>query len=411
MPYYPSASQQYDEQPALSPHYRQPSYDSDADANYYVDDDSGVAATGHRLPQYQSFGMPTYRGEYKPTQYYYAQGPSYNYLKDRNGANNPLDDLHEKMLQEDERERQSNLPVGQQQQWYQNAGHPKGMTDTFLNNLILYNNKLNAEREREVEAANEYDDDDVYYGEAANPSAYDIYDQQQPFAHAPKIQQLPKIHKPTYFQGQTSNVDRDEYSDYDRPYEHINIPTKEDEDVRELKSLNKIKHIDDNGDNDDFYKAANQPHRFSDTASYNSFDSPAEDYDDDAWINWDRKRSEATQKQSDEMKLNKMKSLQALEQQLRMALKGKQPTETTTTTAKPAKAIPTATPTLDAVLGLMKLKDAKHHEGQKEVVLSRPATPVRHIFSDPVLKAISQVGNKQHSNQVHPLPPIGETRE
>lgn len=400
LPYYDTAPQQYDEQPS---HYRPPSFDSDPGANYFLDDGSSRSnsgATGHRLSP--SFGLPTYRGEYKPTQYYYAQSPRYNYFDDRAGANNPLDDLHEEMLQEDERERQSNLPVGQEQ-WFQNAGHPRSLTNTFLNNLILYNNKLNAEREREIETANEYDEDDAYYGEAPNPSAYDLYDQQQPLAHVPKTHPLPAFEQPEFLRGRTA-VDRDEYADYDKPYDHFDAP-KEDEDVRELKSLSQTKHIENDNNKDDFYKAANQPHRFSDTASYNGFDSPVEDYDDDAWINWDRKRSEATQiKQSDEMKLNQMKSLKALEQQLRMALKAKQTTEeTTTVTAQPETTIPTAKPTLDAVLGLLKLKDVKHHEGQKEVVLSRPATPIRHIFSDPALEALSKGDNKQHTNEVRKL--------
>lgn len=398
MPYYESASQQYGEQqPPLSSHYRQQPLESDAGGvNYaYLDDSSNSnnVATGHRLPQYQSFGLPTYRGEYKPTQYYYAHSPSYNYFDDRTGANNPLDDLHEKMLQEDERERQSNLPVGQEQ-WFENAGHPRSLTNTFLNNLISYNNKLNAEREREIEAANEFEEDDAYYGESPNPSEYDIYDQQQALAHVPKTHQIPTIEQPEYFRGRTANIDRDEYADYDKLYEHIDVP-KDDEDVRELKSLSKEKHIDDD-DNDDIYRAASHPHRFADTVGYNSFDAPVEDYDDDAWINWDRKRSEATQKQSDETKLKQMKSLAY---QLRMALKAKNPTETTTITAKPDTTIPNAAPTLDAILGLMKLKDGKQHEGQKEVVLSRPATPVRHIFSDPVLDALSDI--KLHPKQVN----------
>lgn len=396
MPYYQSAPQQYDEQPLLPSHYRQQPYESDPGANYYVDDSSTIGInTGpaaHRLPQYQSFGLPTYRGEYKPTQYYYAHSPSYNYLDDRTGGSHPLDDLHEEMLQEDERERQSNAPVGQEQ-WFENAGHPRSLTNTFLNNLIMYNKKLNAEREREIEMTNGYNEDDAYYGDVSDPSAYDIYDQQQPLVYAPKAYNMPKIEKPEYFRQPMEHIDRDEYADYDKPYEHVDA-AKDDEDVLELKSLSKSKHIDND---EDFYKATNQPHRFSDTVGYNSFDSPADDYDDDTWINWDRKRSEATQKRSDENKLNKM--LNTLEHQSRMALKNKVSTEAITTTAKPT--MPTATPTLDAVLGLMKLKGGKHHEGQKEVVLSRPATPVRHVFSDPVLDALSEVGNERYSQQVN----------
>lgn len=390
--YYDAGPQQYDEQPI---HYRQQPFESDPGANYYLDDVSGSNNRGHRLPQ--SFGLPTYRGEYKPTQYYYAHSPRYNYFDDRSGGNNPLDDLHEEMLQEDERERQSNLPVGQEQ-WFQNAGHPRSLTNTFLNNLILYNNKLNAEREREIEAANEYDEDDAYYGDLPSPSAYDVYEP-PPMPHAVKTHPMPSMEQTQYFRERTPNVDRDEYTDYDKPFDQYSAP-KEDEDVRELKSLSKSTHKNNN-DDDYVYKAAGQPHRFSETVGYNGFDSPAEDYDDDAWINWDRKRSEAAPKQGDEMKLNQMKTLKALQHQLRMTLKAKELTETTTTTARLDTTIPTVTPTLDDVLGLLKLKDVRQREGQKEVVLSRPATPVRRIFSDPALDALSQGSSKQHPKQVN----------
>lgn len=434
--YYQSSLQQYDEQPPLSSHYRQQRFDSDVGANYYVDDglSSGGSIssrshnTGHRLPQYQSFGLPTYQGEYKPKQYYYAHGPSYNYYDDRLGANNPMDDLHEKMLQEDERERQSNLPVGQEQ-WYQNAGHPRTLTDTFLNNLITYNSKLNAERERELEKANEYIDnnddndnaavaaavggvdddvDDMYYGEIPNTATYDMYDQQQPF-HAPiQTHQMPKIAQTNHFRTQSvtaSDSDADDYFDYDKLYDRNHDTVRDDEDVRELKSLSqnkqtaKTKATMTTTNNDDSYQ---MPHRFADTASYHGAEATADDYDDGedaAWINWDRKRSEDTHKQIAEIQSKNMESLQALERQLKTARKDKvsAATATATTTTSTVKPDTTTSPTMDAVVNLMKLKHDNQREGQKEVVLSRPATPVRHIFSDPVLAALSKANDKQVS--------------
>ncbi|XP_050083677.1 GATA zinc finger domain-containing protein 10-like [Anopheles aquasalis] len=88
--------------------------------------------------RYTSYGLPTYRGEYKPTPYYYAHGPSYSYTDDHESSN-PLDDLHEEMLQEDERERALDYyPVGQEQ-WYESPSRPDS---AFLRNLILYNQQL-----------------------------------------------------------------------------------------------------------------------------------------------------------------------------------------------------------------------------------------------------------------------------
>ncbi|XP_058056746.1 uncharacterized protein LOC131208114 [Anopheles bellator] len=88
--------------------------------------------------RYTSYGLPTYRGEYKPTPYYYSHGPSYSY-SDEHESSNPLDDLHEEMLQEDERERARDYyPVGQEQ-WYESPSRPDS---TFLRNLILYNQQL-----------------------------------------------------------------------------------------------------------------------------------------------------------------------------------------------------------------------------------------------------------------------------
>lgn len=58
------------------------------------------------------FGLPTYHGEYKPTPYYYAHGPSYNYPDDRDTNSNPMDDLHEEMLQEEALDRAEYGPIG-----------------------------------------------------------------------------------------------------------------------------------------------------------------------------------------------------------------------------------------------------------------------------------------------------------
>lgn len=386
MPLYQSAPQ-YNEQPYVSsaryPTHHQP---YEADGNYFLGD--GI---NRHIPQYQSYGMPTYLGDYKPTPYYYAHGPSYNYFDDRIEATNPLDDLHEEMLQEDERERQSTLPIGQEQ-YFENNGQPKSLTNNYLNDLIIYNNKLNAERERDVELANEYEEDEPYYSDVPNQS-YEFYDQQPP--QPSKLRQLP-IDKQDYY-SHASNNDRDEFFGFGEEPTHNNQninKVKDDKNVRELKSLSKNNGMHDADDevdddeSDDYYsnqyreKTNKNGNYRNNNAAYNSFDS-GDDYDDDTWINWDRKRS-FSQKHIDKDNINEMKPLKALEYQLTMALKSKEAESASITTT----AIP-PTPSVDNVLGLLKLKTGKHHEGQKEVVLSRPAAPIRHTFSDPVLQALS----------------------
>lgn len=92
---------------------------------YYADDPSNYLYYAPHDPQYHSYGMPVYRGDYKPTPYLYAQGPTYQYYEDNKGATNPLDDLHEEMLEEDERERAEKQHQKQQQmrQYYQQHNH------------------------------------------------------------------------------------------------------------------------------------------------------------------------------------------------------------------------------------------------------------------------------------------------
>uniref|UniRef100_A0A182IZT3 Uncharacterized protein n=1 Tax=Anopheles atroparvus TaxID=41427 RepID=A0A182IZT3_ANOAO len=132
----------------FAPYQAAASSDYYDDSGYYGDSGRGyyyMPQPQHRRYQrnnerYTSYGLPTYRGEYKPTPYYYAPGPSYSYSDDHESSN-PLDDLHEEMLQEDERERaREYYPVGQEQ-WYESPSRPDS---AFLRNLILYNQQLQA---------------------------------------------------------------------------------------------------------------------------------------------------------------------------------------------------------------------------------------------------------------------------
>lgn len=74
--------------------------------SYYSDDPSNYLYYAPHDPQYHSYGLPVYHGDYKPTPYMYAQAPTYQYYDEKESAINPLDDLHEEMLEEDERERE-----------------------------------------------------------------------------------------------------------------------------------------------------------------------------------------------------------------------------------------------------------------------------------------------------------------
>lgn len=89
------------------------------DSGYYADDPSNYLYYAPHDPRYHSYGVPSYHGDYKPTQYLYAQGPTYRYYEGKEAATNPLDDLHEEMLEEDEREREEKLHQREQQMRHQ----------------------------------------------------------------------------------------------------------------------------------------------------------------------------------------------------------------------------------------------------------------------------------------------------
>ncbi|XP_035773668.1 probable serine/threonine-protein kinase fhkB [Anopheles albimanus] len=140
--YFPFAPYQQ-MQPSSSDYYDDTGYYGDGAKSFYYLPPPPQPQSQHLRYQrnnerYTSYGLPTYRGEYKPTPYYYAHGPSYSYTDDHESSN-PLDDLHEEMLQEDERERAMDYyPVGQEQ-WYESPSRPDS---AFLRNLILYNQQL-----------------------------------------------------------------------------------------------------------------------------------------------------------------------------------------------------------------------------------------------------------------------------
>lgn len=354
---YYQPSPQYDDQPTdsrfPSPSHRQ-SYPSDD--NYFLND--GV---GYRDPQsYQSFGKPTYSGEYRPKQYYYAHGPKYNSFEERLENSNPLDYLHEEMFQEEQRERQNSWPTGMEQ-WFQNNGQPKSLTDEFLKNLVVYNGKAAADQdyerepEREVEPLSDYDDEDLYYG----GQNFETYDQM-----ASQLSPAQEFHQ------RPATANR-----YDAPA--MQKP-RHDADELQLKSLRKHVQKDDEHFKESSDEFNANSHK-GDAAAYNGYD-PEFDYDDDAWINWDRKRSGATAENAN----RGASPLKALEVQLMAAIQSQklenQKHATTKGTVAPTGAVLTPT---DAESGLLKLKASKSAGGQKEIVLQQPAAPIRRAGFDP----------------------------
>lgn len=137
-------------QPALYNYPEQPALDEEL-INYMPDRES------------EYYGLPTYKGDYHPTPYYYSQGPSYRYYDDRNKqASNPLDDIHERIQLEDARERQKLLENSYYGEGYAPAGSrtDSKLTSTFLRNLIAYNNQMNQNaymsQPADYSGANEY---------------------------------------------------------------------------------------------------------------------------------------------------------------------------------------------------------------------------------------------------------------
>lgn len=324
--------QYYRAQPTYYNDYRG-SYDQSELGNYNVDERNDQAAD-----QEYYYGKPTYHGEYKPTRYYYARAPNYNYNDDHVDTENPLDDLHEEILQEDQRDRQQHQPVGQPK-WFQNTGQPKSLTNNFLKNLMLYNDGYNPiERQSESSLSNGHDGynnndnidnvDEMYgslpydgdlahkYENAMSPSLsgqhkkHTLNDEpNQPYDYYDSLME----NRPSHLTSSTSqnqndffgNINQNEhnyglnkeltYADYDEE------PPKVDKEEQDLKSLRK-QHLSawDSSNNEKFDPfAANM--KISPLKSHNTwsssnseFEAGHNDYDgeeDGPWINWDRKRS------------------------------------------------------------------------------------------------------------------------
>uniref|UniRef100_A0A1B0DHZ2 Uncharacterized protein n=1 Tax=Phlebotomus papatasi TaxID=29031 RepID=A0A1B0DHZ2_PHLPP len=293
--------------------------------------------------QYQAYGLPIYHGEYKPTQYYYAQGPSYSYYDDRGEeSGNPMDHLHEEMLQEEERDRfhENSLPIGQETWYAEPAARQDSLANAnaaFLRNLIAYNQQLNA----------------------ASPDQNDEgeFEEYSDFSDAGGYFDSPQMDTYNY-----------------NPYEgnqrlNGNMREDDDDDVQELKHLAYEK--EHQNPHASIHKTmpslpkhqpvAQDSWHQGNEASFHQYDSDPE-YEDE-WINWDSKRSVLPVKEvgpivafSDRKPLN-------------LVTKHKQEEVTVA---------PAVTP-----------KEVKG-SGQKEVVLPRPATPVHQPFTASAMKFLKQ---------------------
>lgn len=413
----------YDEAPA----YIDPSYGS-----YQQPDDSYYYLPPRRESQY--YGLPTYRGEYKPKPYYYAHGPSYSYYDDRNEqANNPLDDLHEEMLQEDERERQREAPpVAPQETWYNNErGGEDKLTNDFLKNLIMYNKEMAVKgtEYEPIQQANDYED----YEDPNVAAAIEYYEPQKEYA--------PVINKHQRHQDQyTGGFDTRTYvpaSSIHHTAEALDETT--DKDVEELKNLARKNNKNNNKqsnkqnrqkNNKQNNKQKNKQQKQNDLRiaqeqrelllqqqlqeqerqqeeherqqyqrqqlllqqqqqalsgpSYSDYQQdPSTDYEsdppeyDDSWINWDKKRGYYLKQVPDKYIAYSQRKGYAAEETKEAKDQG-----TTTMHPLPSK---------------KSENTVSYNDGQKEVVLPRPATPVRHPFSAPVLEMLTH--NSIHNQE------------
>lgn len=378
-------------------------YLSPVGPSYPYPDDEYYVGRG-RQNVYSSFGSPTYRGDYKPSPYYYQPLPSYYYDDRAAPERNPMDDLQEVIMQENERDRQRQWPIGQET-WFENSRHPPKLTNTFLQNLIAYNKKIGGNREPEFDSGVEFEQDDDYFNEDTMPG--DVYDAPSDYRYYENSNQ--RAAAPVY-------KSRNHYP----IIEETEDEDKDDEEVRELKSLahrgrSPIKH-----DQDEPYEAYAEPeqeqwHATGNTASasdnnewqhdapdrnhgnHNAHLESEPEYDEGSWINWDRKRS-VPQKQRENIKLFALNEPKLSVDTASNVPLNKAEATKAAEQAQPAP-IQSSTPTsvdYSSALGRLKL-EAGHHQGQKEVLLRRPDTPIRQPFTVPLMNMLQQSAEKGKS--------------
>lgn len=305
---------------------------------------------------YQSYGTPTYRGDYQPKPYYFAQ-PSYSSSDDHIEATNPLDYLHEEILQENERERSMN-----------NAA--------FMQNLALYNKQVDSLHSRQQQLQQLQD---LYNLKNVDPEDYDIeqpsdwYDQTSVVVDPNQFDDYQVIPQALPLQQQQQYQYQARPSDYD------------DEMVKELRDLTKHNRKQSGGNKFDVpsMKQSYGNQDWQQDMPQEGDDVTEPEYDDDSWINWDQKRSIQPKKDyglvdTTKEAFNKLPTP-----------KPSASTQAPSTSTQKSKII------------------AKLHKGQKEVVLPRPATPVRKPFTEPIMKMMagssSGEGKPRKSEQTPPI--------
>lgn len=306
---------------------------------------------------YQSplYGTPTYRGDYQPKPYYFAQ-PSYSSSDDNIEATNPLDYLHEEILQENERERTMN-----------NAA--------FMQNLALYNKQVDnslQSRQQQLQQLQE-----LYNLKNVDPDDYDI---EQP---SDWYDQTSVIVDPNQFEDYQILPQAAAFNQYQaRPLDY------DDEMVKELRDLTKHNHKHSVGKQFDVSSMKqNYGHQdWQQDMPQESEDvtEPQYDDEDDSWINWDQKRSIQPKKD--------------------YGLKDTKQAFNKLPTPKPSastQAPPTSTEKSKLIAML--------HKGQKEVVLPRPASPVRKPFTEPLMKLMAGSSKEGKPRKSEQTPPIYKT--
>ena len=345
------APQQFDRPSYFQPQYLSVPYlprISDEYTNRNLNPNQNPSYYYYPRQDYQTplYGIPTYRGDYQPKPYSFAQ-PSYS-LDDRIETTNPLDYLHEEIQQENERERSLN-----------NAA--------FMQNLALYNKQADSlqGRQQQMQQIQE-----MYNLRGVNaPEDYDI---EQP---SDWFDQTSILVDPNTFD--TSK------GEYQQPKQHY-VVDYEDEMVKELRDLTKHSRKSSNSPQTynelDWQRDMPQVDWQRDMPTRNE-EVPEQDYDDegDDWINWGgQKRNIQPKKVSFDFKQTFDKIEEAA---------------VPTTTTRPTES--------------SKIIAKLHKVGQKEVVLPRPATPVRKPFTEPVMKmmkaSINKADTKSKSDQTLPI--------
>lgn len=379
----PAPAQYYDD-----PYIPMSSYSDYQDDSYYY------------LPRRDQhyYGLPTYRGEYKPTPYYYAHGPSYSYYDDREQAN-PLDDLHEEMLQEDQRERQREIPYGQET-WYEKPSRQDKLTNAFLKNLVLYNKQINRQQQLENNGKEfeDYNDGSEYYEQLAPQDPYmDDYDiqnydgnvRQQTFVPSSKLAPAAKTTT-------TTDEDKDvrelkllanKHSSFRHRNLHDEFPNNHPfTNTRELDQFANSHHMDQYTNNNNNRQQYDQiTKNYQPTPSdymQDSYESEPEYDEDDEWINWDKKRS------ADIKPIVKSKVLFNARKPSPVVAYFQKSNPTMKPTASPS-VVKSSTAEPMPVKSKLPTGGAARYSGQKEVVLPRPASPVRHPFSEPVMDMLT----------------------